>query len=740
MKISNCNSLEKVVIEEKEGSDEDEIIFSNLEILELECLPKIKRFCSSNCSLNLPLLEEVVVNKCPRMDSFSGKDTSTPKLQKISSKEDGKVYWEGDINKTIKKLFADMVMFSSFNHLEFSEYPELKDIWYSQVGQKIFCNLKHLTVCKCTFLSNTLFSSILLQLLYTLEELEVAECGSLEAVFDVKASNDTTMKSKGVSGLKKLTLSGLSNLKHIWNKEAGDIISFGNLQIVKVDECPNLKYVFSSSLCQELRQLEVLHIESCGVEKIVANEEGLEELKFHFPLLRMLRLLNLTQLNDFYPKRYILECPSLKAFNIRRCGSLQIFAFKHLDSYKLKGGCGDLPIQQALFHIEKVPENLKEISLTERDAMRLLNGNYEKKLFQRVETVRLQYFQETPMQFLNDLIQKFPATTTLQAHCSYFKTLFPSEEIGHCSIESPPQIKTLWLSLLEKLEHIWNDNSALDTFVLNLEHLCIYECCRLIRLAPPLTSFTNLITLEVVDCSGMMDFMSPFTAKSLVHLTHMTVRNCMMLEEVVMSNEGGPEEEIIFKSLKYLELTCLRRFKSFCFGKHTVTFPSLVKLKVTGCHKMQNFSSKITVAPFLKLVEVENGKNRWKEDLNTTINHLFLEKTNENLNMDTTEASSSKEQVGESKPNQIADVGKQDKQKNEASSGIARGTQEMGENIERPSIEEAAKVRGVYDADTGKQEIHKLPSESYDTQQNKQASSNQDIGIKIILHSSTCHE
>ncbi|KAI9072088.1 hypothetical protein K1719_045945 [Acacia pycnantha] len=205
------------------------------------------------------------------------------------------------------------------------------------------------------------------------------------------------------------------------------------------------------------------------------------------------------------------------------------------NSYHLKGGCGDLPIQQALFHIEKVPENLEEISLTEKDAMRILNGNYDKKLFQRIEILHLQYFQETSIKFLNDLIQKFPVTNTLQARCSYFKTLFPSKEIGHCSIQSPPQIKTLWLSLLEKLEHIWNDNSALDTFVTNLEHLAVIECCRLIRLAPPLTSFTNLITLEVEDCNGMMDFMSPFTAKILIHLTTMTVRNCRMLEEVMMN-------------------------------------------------------------------------------------------------------------------------------------------------------------------------------------------------------------
>ncbi|XP_028789191.1 uncharacterized protein LOC114745207 isoform X2 [Neltuma alba] len=196
-----------------------------------------------------------------------------------------------------------------------------------------------------------------------------------------------------------------------------------------------------------------------------------------------------------------------------------------------------------------------------------------------------------------------------------------------------------------------------------------------------------------------MYFMTPFMAKSLIHLRRLTISNCGILEEVVMTNEGRSEEEIIFESLSYLGLTCLSSFKSFCSGEHTFIFPSLVTLKVTGCPKMQNFSSGIIIAPFLKSVTVENGKRHWKEDLNTTIHHLFTEATREGdegnykesssditkssqthqMSSSTTTASSSGEQVGQWKPNQIAD--------------------------------------------TGKQETHKLPSQSYDKELNEQASS-----------------
>ncbi|XP_054779858.1 uncharacterized protein LOC129287661 [Prosopis cineraria] len=142
MKIRNCYSLEKVVAEEREEL-EDEINFSSLEILELQFLPMLKMFCSSICVLNLPLLKEVVVKQCRRMNIFSVTTTITPKLRQILSKEeDENIYWEGDLNRTVKKMFLDMVAFRSFTYLWLSEYPELRELWYSHVKQEVFGNLQ----------------------------------------------------------------------------------------------------------------------------------------------------------------------------------------------------------------------------------------------------------------------------------------------------------------------------------------------------------------------------------------------------------------------------------------------------------------------------------------------------------------------------------------------------------------------------------------------------------------------
>ncbi|XP_054780790.1 uncharacterized protein LOC129288302 [Prosopis cineraria] len=286
LKIRACNSVEQIVAQEGGESTNKEIAFDSLEVLELESLPRLKMFCSSSCYLKLPLLEKLVIRQCARMKSFSASDTSAPLLQEIlTDDQDEQWFCEGDLDGTVKNIFQHMVAFRSLERLELFQYPEF------------------------TEMSNPTST-------YSIgEELEVTECDSLEAVFDIKEVDD---------------------------------------KVVKVDRCQQLTNLFSVSLCQGLRQLEELNIESCdGVEEIVANEEGLEELTFDFPRLTLLRLIRLTKLIVFYPKRYTLECPSLKILNVYRCKELQIFSFGHLNSQQ--HGVGDLELQnqQAWFHIEK---------------------------------------------------------------------------------------------------------------------------------------------------------------------------------------------------------------------------------------------------------------------------------------------------------------------------------------------------------------------------------------------------
>ena len=252
-------------------------------------------------------------------------------------------------------MFICQVAFHSIQHLNLFEYPELKTLWYEKLQHKMFSNLKYLVAQKCNFLSDVLFSSNLLEVLHRLEELEVRDCDLLEAIFDMQGMSANQILVKETTRLKKLTLSNIPNLKHIWKNSCHEILSFENLCVVNVTECQSLMNLFSVSLCQNLRQLEELGIQSCDIEDIVAMDEGSEEHGFDFPQLIVLKLRSLAKLKSFYPGRHAINCPSLKKLSIYHCEELRIFDFDYSNFHRLHqlGGV-DIPTQKALFFIEKV--------------------------------------------------------------------------------------------------------------------------------------------------------------------------------------------------------------------------------------------------------------------------------------------------------------------------------------------------------------------------------------------------
>ncbi|XP_024631523.1 uncharacterized protein [Medicago truncatula] len=628
LKIKDCNSLEEVV----NGVENVDIVFISLQILMLECLPSLVKFCSSKCFMKFPLLEKVIVGECPRMKTFSMGSTSTPILQKVKIAENNPEWlWKGKLNHTIYNMFEDKVAFGKFVYLALSDYPELKDVWYGQLHHNVFCNLKHLVVERCDFLSHVLFPSNVLEVLLRLEELEVKDCDSLEAVFDVKGMKSQEILIKQSTQLKRLSLSTLPKLKHIWNENPHEIISFGNLCKVDVSMCQSLLYIFPYSLCLDLGHIEMLEIESCGVKEIVAMEETISmEIQFNFPQLKIMELRGLSNLKSFYQGKHTLDCPSLKTLNVSRCEALRMFSFDNSDlqqPYSIDEN-QDMLFQQPLFCIEKLSPNLEELAVNGKDMLGILNGYCQENIFHKVKYLRLQCFDETPTILLNDFHTIFPNVETFQVRNSSFETLYPAKgATSYLSMQMSNQIRKLWLFELEKLKHVWQEDFPLDHPLFQyIEELCVLNCPSLISLVPSSTSFTNLTYLEVDNCKELIYLITYSTAKSLVQLKTLIIMNCEKMLDVVKIDDEKAEENIIFENLEHLEFTSLSSLRSFCYGKQTFIFPSLLSFIVKGCPQMKIFSSALTVAPCLTKINVGEKNMRWKGDLNTTIEQMFKEK------------------------------------------------------------------------------------------------------------------
>ncbi|MBA0654835.1 hypothetical protein Goklo_021750, partial [Gossypium klotzschianum] len=137
------------------------------------------------------------------------------------------------------------------------------------------------------------------------------------------------------STLRQVELFRLPKLKHVWNKDSNENISFENLREVHGQECWSLKTLFPFLTARDLQQLESLIVDSCGVEEIVSKSEGLDkhETLFEFNQLSFLVLWALPNLVCFYTGMHNITCPMLE--RLRTYWSTKIKKFGHVVSQLL---------------------------------------------------------------------------------------------------------------------------------------------------------------------------------------------------------------------------------------------------------------------------------------------------------------------------------------------------------------------------------------------------------------------
>ena len=210
-------------------------------------------------------------------------------------------------------------------------------MWHNQLVRDSFCKLQQLSVDRCENLMS-IFPPNMLRRLQNLEG--IRNCNSVEEVS---------------TQLKYLYLFDLPKLKHVWSSDPQTMLTFQNLREVQVSRCKSLKSLFPASVAKSLEQLETLDIYDCGLEEIVAMEEGSETTtKFVFPRLISLSLEMLPDLKCFYQGKHTLEWLSLKKLEIYKCDKVKIVASNDLNFPNTNELGHHLPIQQSLFLIEKV--------------------------------------------------------------------------------------------------------------------------------------------------------------------------------------------------------------------------------------------------------------------------------------------------------------------------------------------------------------------------------------------------
>ncbi|KAL3750221.1 hypothetical protein ACJRO7_011242 [Eucalyptus globulus] len=268
------------------------------------------------------------------------------------------------------------------------------------------------------------------------------------------------------------------------------------------------------------------------------------------------------------------------------------------------------------------------------DVMMMMPQHY---VFHNLKELDLVCYHDENVAFpSNFLLHRFPNLEELGVKCSSFEEIFPEDSSGHggatpygelTNMAKPLQelrnLNRLELYKLRNLKRVWKDGSLMTKILKQIEVLFVVECPSLPIVLPSLISFQRLTYLGVEDCSGLVHMGTCSAVTSLVHLTWLSLRNCGAMEDVV-TDDGNGAGDISFPKLEELILDDLPSLESFSNTNRALRFPSLVRILVTKCPKMNIFCKGALRTPKLDevLLSKEDDEGHWEGDLNTTIQTL----------------------------------------------------------------------------------------------------------------------
>ncbi|MFQ6656174.1 hypothetical protein Gotur_026395 [Gossypium turneri] len=230
MEIKRYYNLEQVIKEEGPITIVEEAITDGSKIISVfprsiivESCPDMISFYMGSKGLECSSLVEIKVADCSNMTTF---------LSTFSGDEDKKEIIGVKVDK-VGTFFRDKVVFPKLEKLTISHLRNVKRMWYKQLCSKPFSNLKELEVKHCDSLLN-IFPLFFLGVFQRLEKLRVTDCASLEEVFQLQIQMlDIEEACIVTSKLRQVELFRLPKLKHVWNKDPNENISFENLREVK---------------------------------------------------------------------------------------------------------------------------------------------------------------------------------------------------------------------------------------------------------------------------------------------------------------------------------------------------------------------------------------------------------------------------------------------------------------------------------------------------------------------------
>ncbi|GKV19444.1 hypothetical protein SLEP1_g29705 [Rubroshorea leprosula] len=316
MSIAYCNSLTKIVGDERDGL-EDEIIFKKLKVLKLRQLKKLSSLCSRlNFAFKFPCLECLVVSGCPNMETFCKGVIETPMLQRILLNDYDEGRLVGELNGIINQLYEEKEI--SVQNCEMIEKIIIEEeVIEVPVNKMKFPWLWSLTLKYSPNLTSFIVGSYKLEF-PSLLSIDMDNCPKMVSfsTFSIMREKETTVGGSeerlniptepffsdqvGFPSLGKLIVRGMRRLIRIWDEQL-DEDSFHKLYLLCVKHCEKLVNIFPVNMVRRLQNLDKLLTRNCVSLEEIFEPQGLDADESEAQIIAQLALVETTP-NFVFPK------------------------------------------------------------------------------------------------------------------------------------------------------------------------------------------------------------------------------------------------------------------------------------------------------------------------------------------------------------------------------------------------------------------------------------------------------
>ncbi|KAF2322526.1 hypothetical protein GH714_017529 [Hevea brasiliensis] len=591
LSVYSCG-VEAIVAKAEGAKAASSFVFPKLLSLNLTNLQDIRRFYPGIHSLEFPRLKDLKVHDCGNGMEFCSE------LFSLQGK-----HGEEQHHITIQQPL----------HLEKKVFPNLEKL--SLDGQMIEmilqCQLPKGFLSKVNSIelirekSNVdLFG--FLQRLPNLETVFVDDSFLQEFVLQCEDSDGAMLPR-----IRNLKLWRLDYIKHIWKPHpqmdlvlqnlhtmnvfhcynlvslAPSSASFQNLTTLEVESCKVLKHLVTPSAAKSMVQLVTMKIKTCEtLTELVADEQNGTPEEIEFGKLKTLKLIDLESLTSFCFSGFTFKFPCLEVVTVERCPNMRTFSAGALSTPKLQ-------CVQLRSHFEKwLWEG--DLNATIRQLYMEMDG------FNGIQKVKLSKFPQIKEKWHTQLPLKLLGwfSELVVDNCEYFSKALSSNQLQF--------LKRLTVLIVEKcssLEEIFdlermNAVEGHDELVLWLQELHLIDLPKLRHLwnmdPRGILDFKNLRLLKVHNCSSLGNIFTLPMALELVKLECIEIKRCSSLEEIINKEgeEEGARDKTIFPSLHSIILEYLPSLVSFYSGSDVLNCPSLKKIEIIDCPKMETFSIK----------------------------------------------------------------------------------------------------------------------------------------------------